>query len=349
MAADVVVVDRLAEAAIPPDLPARVELIRVGKEAGNHPVPQAQIEALLVSLAREGKRVVRLKGGDPCVFGRGGEEAEALREAGIAYEVVPGVTSGIAVPTYAGIPVTYRDEAVCVTLVTAHECRKRDGQQVPWELLAREPHATIVGFMGVATLASVSERLVAAGMDPLTPAALIERGSTSAQRVVAATLRDLPATARAQEVVPPALFVIGSVVRHAERLDWFSSRPLSGVRLAVTSPANGFLPLELAGAAIVEVPLPLTPAARMALDALPLDGCLLRDGSEAEAFAAERSAFGSGAAAYCLSREAAGRAEALGWGEVVAVREGARPDELVAVLGRRLEEVERHGPRRGGD
>ncbi len=209
-AADAIVVDRLAAPALPRDLPPEVEIHDVGKDAGHHPVPQEEIEALLVRLAREGKRVVRLKGGDPFVFGRGGEEVEALEAAGIPWEVVPGVTAGIAGPAAAGIPVTHRREAVALTLVTAHECAK-DEDQVPWDLLARQRHGTIVGYMGMATLPRVVERLLAGGMDPATPAAVIERATLPDQRVVRAPLAELPAAVREAGVCPPALFVIGRV------------------------------------------------------------------------------------------------------------------------------------------
>ena len=255
------------------------------------------------------------------------------------------MTSGTAVPIYAGIPVTYRDEAVRVTLVTAHESTKPDGQQVRWELLAQDPHATLVGFMGVAALTNVSERLLAAGMDPLTPAALIERGTTPAQRVVSAPLRDLPAAAKAEGVEPPALFVIGPVVRHAERLCWFARRPLSGQRLAVAAPSDGLLvPLELAGASVVEVPLPLTPAARMALRALPLTGCLMRDVAEVEAFSAARDVLGESAVAYCGGEAATRRAGELGWRRVAALGQGTDADGIVEVVRGNAEGVTRVGP-----
>lgn len=333
LAADAVVYDRLAELALPTDLPARVELHKVGKEAGNHPVPQAGIEALLVRLAREGKRVVRLKGGDPCIYGRGGEEAEALRAAGVPFEVVPGVTAASAVPIYAGIPVTYRDEAVRVALVTAHESVKKNGPQVRWDLLAGDPCATLVGFMGVSALKSVSANLLAAGMDPEVPAAIIQRGTTSAQRTVRAPLRDLPAAADAAGILPPALFVIGPVVRHAEHLDWFTQRPLFGHRLLVASPAGSLRDaLEVAGAEVVEVPLPLTAAARTAAFALPLTGFLLRSRPEAEALAAERGVGPDEVVAYCLAPEASRCARALGWHGVVEVSGEGRHGPLIAAL-----------------
>ena len=293
MAADAVVFDRLAETVLPPDLPERVELHPVGKEAGHHPVPQGEIDALLVRLGGEGKRVVRLKGGDPYVFGRGAEEAEDLHAAGIPFEVVPGVTAGIAAPACAGIPVTSRDEAVRVTLVTAHESARTDGSFVHWDQLAHDPHATIVAYMAVSSLKQVSANLLAGGMDPSFPAAMVERGTTSAQRVVCAPIRELPAAAEAAGIRPPALLVVGPTVHHAESLAAFARRPLFGERLAVAAPAGGAREaLEEAGAEVVEAPLPLTPAARVVLRALPLTGCVLRTPSEADAFAAEPAASG---------------------------------------------------------
>ena len=338
LAADAVVFDRLAESALPADLPASVELCGVGKEAGNHPVPQEEIEALLVQLAREGKRVVRLKGGDPCIFGRGGEEAETLARAGIPFEVVPGVTAGTAVPIYAGIPVTFRDEAVRVTLVTAHESIKKSGPQVRWDLLARDPNATLVGFMGVSALKNVAANLLAAGIDPAVPAAIVERGTTPSQRVVLAPLRDLPGAAEAASIRPPALFVIGPAVRHAGHLDWFARRPLFGHRLLVAAPAGGLRDaLEVAGAEIVEVPLPLTKAARTAAAALPLTGCLLRSRREVDALTAERREWPGEVVAWCLDAEAARRAREVGWSQVEDVSGEGRQARLIRSLEERHE------------
>jgi uroporphyrin-III C-methyltransferase/precorrin-2 dehydrogenase/sirohydrochlorin ferrochelatase len=323
MSADAVVYDRLAATVLPCDLPANVGLHCVGKEAGHHPVPQEEINALLVLLAREGKRVVRLKGGDPYVFGRGGEEAEALAAAGVLFEVVPGVTAGIAVPAYAGVPPTHRHEAVRVTLLTAHESKKAEGPQVRWDLLAADPHATLVGYMGVTSLPQVVERLLAAGMTSLTPAAVVERGTTSAQRVIRSTLAELPAAVERAGIGPPALFIIGTVVRHADTLDWFGKRPLSGKRLVIASPGGDLgTELDLCGAEVVEVPLPVTPAARVVLGALPLTGCVLRSPEDADALDEERDGPGwdsSKVVAWCLSPAAVERARLLGWRNVVHV------------------------------
>jgi len=335
MAADAVVYDRLAATALPPDLPASVSLHAVGKTPGRHPVPQEEINALLVRLARSGRRVVRLKGGDPFVFGRGGEEAEALAAAGIPFEIVPGVTAGIAVPAFAGIPVTHRGEAVRVTLLTAHECTKSRGPQVRWDLLARDPHATLVGFMGVTTLPRTTRALLDAGMDPQTPAAIVERGTTSRQRTVRATLATLPLHARAAGIRPPAVLVIGPTVARGERLDWMGRLPLAGRRILLT---EGLRPLagalELEGAEVVVVPVPLTPAARVVIEAAPLTDCVVRTAAEVEALDGERGTAGWGedVTTWCLDTGAALRAAALGWTRVGRIEEGRDGLELPEVL-----------------
>ena len=276
LAAQDVVYDRLAAPALPCDLPESVRLHPVGKEAGNHPMPQEEINALLVRLGAQGRRVVRLKGGDPDVFGRGGEEAEALVAAGIPFEIVPGVTSGVAVPAWIGVPVTHRREAVRLTLVTAHESAKRDGPQVRWDLMAQDPHATIVGYMGVTALPGVVAELLRSGMSPETPAAMVQHGTTAAQRSVVSTLAELPGAVEEAGLGPPGLFVIGPTVEHAERLDWVGRLPLGRERLVVPASAPDLVEaLEAAGADVVAVPRPVTPAARVVMRALPLTG--LRD------------------------------------------------------------------------
>jgi len=334
LTADAIVYDRLAATALPPEVPATVELHCVGKEAGHHPVPQEEINRLLIRLARQGKRVVRLKGGDPYVFGRGGEEAEALREAGVPFEVVPGVTAAVGVAAYAGIPVTHRGEAVRLTLVTAHESAKDGGPQVRWELLAADPHATLVGYMGVTSLPRVVERLLAAGMDPTTPAAVVERGTMARQRCIQAELARLPLAAEAAGIEPPALFVIGKTVAHMARLDWFSAQPLAGERLVVPAREGDVAAvLEAAGAELVLLPSPPTPASRAAISATPVTGCVAATAGEVEELDACRaSACWSGAVpVVCLSAAAAQRARALGLGPVLEV---ACAEEVVAALRR---------------
>ncbi len=333
LAADVVVYDRLAETVLPPELDPRVELRMVGKEAGRHPVPQEEINALLVKLGREGKRVVRLKGGDPYVFGRGGEEAEALSAAGVPFEVVPCVTSGVAALAYAGIPATHRADACRLTLVTAHESKKSGGAQVRWDVMAQDPHATLVGYMGVGSLPGVTEQLIAGGLDPETPAAMIERGTTSAQRTVISTLQGLPQASVDGGIQPPALFVIGQAVRHARKLDWFSQRPLSGQRIGLVAPGGELRDaLELGGAEVVEVPLPVTPAARIVLAALPMSGWLFRNGDEVEALEEEHAsaAFTPEAVAWCLSRGAADSAGNCRWQRIERLDGSCPVEALVA-------------------
>jgi uroporphyrin-III C-methyltransferase/precorrin-2 dehydrogenase/sirohydrochlorin ferrochelatase len=332
LAAHDVVYDRLAVPALPCDLPAEAKLHPVGKEAGQHPMPQDEINALLVRLGQEGRRVVRLKGGDPAVFGRGGEEAEALAAAGIPFEIVPGVTSGVAVPAWIGVPVTHRGEAVRLTLVTAHESIKRDGPQVRWDLMAQDPHATIVGYMGVTALANVVAELLRSGMSPETPAAMVQHGSTAAQRSVVSTLAELPGAVDEAGLGPPGLFVIGPSVEHAQRLDWVSRQPLGRERLVVPGSAPDLAEaLEAAGADVVAVPRPITPAARIVMTALPLTGCVMRTRADVEALEEERDRleWRDGAAVWCLGAETAQRAEARRWPGVQEVEAGSSGPDLV--------------------
>jgi uroporphyrin-III C-methyltransferase len=336
-AADAVVYDRLAAGALPPDLGPEVELHCVGKEAGHHPVPQEEINALLVRLSLAGKRTVRLKGGDPFVFGRGSEEAEALRRAGVPWEVLPGVTAALGATACAGIPLTHRGESVRVTLVTAHESAKGDGPQVRWDLLARDPNATLVGYMGVSSLPEVAARLVAAGMPATTPAALVSQGTTARQRTVVSTLGALHAAGVAAGIRPPAIFVIGPTVRRAPALDWFASRPLSGERVAFFAPAGELGPaLDLAGAEVVELPRPLTPAARLALGAAPLTSVVLRSAEEVDALEGE-TGWDADVRAVCLTPAATERAAERGWRHVARAA-GAEPDAVVAAIAGRCRE-----------
>jgi uroporphyrinogen III methyltransferase/synthase len=335
LSAQAIVYDRLAAPALPCEIAREVELHCVGKEAGNHPVPQEEINALLVRLGLSGKRTVRLKGGDPFVFGRGSEEAEALRAAGIPYEVIPGVTAALGATAYAGIPVTHRGESVSLTLVTAHESVKKGGLQVRWDLLGQDPHATLVGYMGVSNLREVAKRLLAAGMPATTPAALVAQGTTARQRTVVTTLGGLHAAAVAAGIRPPSIFVVGPTVRHAAALDWFTSRPLSGKRLGVFAPAAELgTTLELAGADVVEMPRPLTPASRVVIEAAPPSGWILLSAQDVEALEEERAVAGWNAEvrAYCLAPSAAERARSLGWRKVVEVAEGAGPEAVIAAI-----------------
>jgi uroporphyrinogen III methyltransferase / synthase len=233
VAADVIVHDRL----IPPDALAAAradaEILSVGKEPGAASVPQDEIGRLLIDRAREGKIVVRLKGGDPFVFGRGGEEAEALAEAGIPFEVVPGVTAGVAAPAYAGVPVTHRDDASAVAFVTGHEDPEKGEHSLDYEALARFP-GTLVFYMGVKSLPAIAERLIAAGRDASEPAAVVERGTLPGQRTVESTLEGVAEAAAKVDMRPPAITVVGPAAARRERIAWLERRPLHGKRVVVT-------------------------------------------------------------------------------------------------------------------
>jgi uroporphyrinogen III methyltransferase / synthase len=256
-AADVVFHDRLIPEGALAAAREDAELVYVGKEAGRASIPQDEIGERLVSAARDGKSVVRLKGGDPFVFGRGGEEAEALRAAGVEFEVVPGVTAGVAAPAYAGIPVTHRDDASAVAFVTGHEDPEKVGSALDWEALARFP-GTLVLYMGVRGLADSASALVAAGRDGGDPAAAIERGTMPGQRGVSATLETIAAAVEREGIAPPAVIVTGPVAARSEGLAWLERRPLHGRAVVVTrarAQASGLAgTLRALGADVVELP-----------------------------------------------------------------------------------------------
>lgn len=224
--ADVVAYDRLIPHALLDEVRPDAECIDVGKLPQKHRLPQEDINALLVDRAQKGLMVVRLKGGDPFVFGRGGEEALACRAAGVPFEIVPGVTSAIAVPAYAGVPVTQRQIASAFTVFTGHEDPTKAESSIDYAALAAAARiGTLVLLMGVSHLVQISAQLVAAGLDANTPALCIEAGTTPQQRVVAGTLATLPALVAEQHIQPPALAVIGAVVDlRAAGLDWFGQR-----------------------------------------------------------------------------------------------------------------------------
>jgi uroporphyrin-III C-methyltransferase/precorrin-2 dehydrogenase/sirohydrochlorin ferrochelatase/uroporphyrin-III C-methyltransferase len=217
--AQVVVYDRLVSPEILNLFPPGVPRIAVGKAPGQHCVPQAQINELLLAVAKRGRRVVRLKGGDPFIFGRGGEEALFLKRHGIRFEIVPGITSASAASAYAGIPLTHRGLARTVHLVTGH-LGGDEPLDLPWESLARAD-STLAVYMGLANLAIIRDRLIGAGLDPATPAAAIQSGTTADQRRVLATLGTLPAAVAAAGLEAPVMLVIGRVVGLADALDWF--------------------------------------------------------------------------------------------------------------------------------
>ena len=231
--AEVVVCDRLVNERLLEHVPSHCEIIDAGKTPQKHPVPQGEINALLVDRARAGKVVVRLKGGDPFLFGRGGEEAEALAEAGISFEIVPGVTSAIAVPAYAGIPVTHRDLTSTFAVVTGHEDPTKDGSDIDWAKLATGV-GTLVFLMGIGNLPAIVARLVEHGRDPQTPVAVIRWGTEPRQETVTGTLADIAQRVREAGLQPPAVTVVGEVVRLRNKLRWFDTRPLFGKRVLVT-------------------------------------------------------------------------------------------------------------------
>ena len=222
--AQVVVYDRLVDPRLLDEAP-RARRIFAGKASGNHALPQEQINALLIRQARRGRRVVRLKGGDPFVFGRGGEEAEALARARIPFEVVPGVSSAVAVPAYAGIPVTHRGVASSFTVVTGHASVSGREPSVDWPRLAHSAD-TLVVLMGVESLPRIACELIAHGRPATTPVALVRWGTTSAQETVTGTLRDIAVRAVQARLEPPVVIVIGDVVGLRGRLQWFDDNKI---------------------------------------------------------------------------------------------------------------------------
>lgn len=255
--ADVIVYDRLVSPRLLDHARPGAEMVFMGKEGGVPHWDQAAINQLLVDKARLGKRVVRLKGGDPYVFGRGGEEGQALRAAGIPFEVVPGVTSAVAVPAYAGIPVTHRGVAASFAVVTGHEDPAREEPAVDWERLAIAVD-TLVLLMGTKTLPEIVEKLVAGGRSPQTPAAIIRWGTTPEQQTVTGTLADIVRRADEAGVTSPAITVVGEVVRLRETLSWFEERPLFGKRVLITRTREqaGSLARLLAEQGAIPVELP---------------------------------------------------------------------------------------------
>jgi len=221
--ADVILHDRLVSDGILNLARRDAERVDVGKQAGNHHVSQEQIHDLMLQHARAGRRVVRLKGGDPFIFGRGGEEMEFLRANAVPYEVVPGITAALACAAYTGVPLTHRDHAQSVRFVTAHT--RESFESLDWRSLAA-PRQTLAIYMGVAQLELIRDRLLAAGKPALTPVAVVENGTRSEQRVIVATLRDLGGLAERHALQSPALLIVGEVAALAGRLAWFGSAPI---------------------------------------------------------------------------------------------------------------------------
>jgi uroporphyrinogen III methyltransferase/synthase len=263
--ADVVIYDRLVGPGILSMIPEGIETVNVGKTAGNHPVPQENINQILLEYAKQGLKVVRLKGGDPFVFGRGGEELELLTEADIPFEIVPGISSAIAAPAYAGIPVTHRDFASSIHIITAH--RKRGDHSLPDFYTLAKLNGTLIFLMGVSSLPAICSGLIQAGMDADTPAAIIEQGTTARQKSVVADLRTLPQQAETQSIQSPAVIIVGEVCKLAKRFHWSEDRPLGKTRILITRPRNRMSSfaqkLEHLGAEVIQMPciqtIPLLP------------------------------------------------------------------------------------------
>ena len=231
--ADAILYDRLIPAGAIEGARSDAELIYVGKAPGSVAMEQAEIERRMAEIALGGRSVVRLKGGDPLVFGRGGEEAETHADAGVRFEIVPGVTAGIAAAAYAGIPVTHRDDASAVAFVTGHEDPDKEESAIDWPALASFP-GTLVLYMGVKNLPRISARLIEAGRDPDEPAAAIERGTHPGQRTVVATAATLPQEVAVAGIGAPSILIFGAVAARRERIVWLERRPLHGRRVVVT-------------------------------------------------------------------------------------------------------------------
>lgn len=255
--ADVIVYDYLANRAFLDHAKEGAELIYVGKKGASHTMAQGEINALIVEWAGRGKVVVRLKGGDPFIFGRGGEEAEELVRAGVAFEVVPGVTSAVAVPAYAGIPLTHREYTSTVAFITGHEDPTKEASRIAWDKLATGA-GTLVFLMGVGNLSRIAETLMAHGRSPQTPAAVIQRGTFAGQRTVVGVLADIAMGAEEKGITAPAVIVVGDVVQLRRDLNWFEERPLFSKRIVVTrarEQASEFLKqLSALGADCIEFP-----------------------------------------------------------------------------------------------
>jgi uroporphyrinogen III methyltransferase/synthase len=271
----VILYDRLIPATALDGARPDAELLYVGKEGGGPSMGQEEIERLLVEHARTGRTVVRLKGGDPFVFGRGGEEGLALRAAGIPFEVVPGVTAGVAAPAYAGIPVTHRDRASAVAFVTGNEDPSKPDSALDWDALARFP-GTLVFYMGVRQLPAIAERLRAGGRAVDEPAAVVERGTLPGQRTVLATLETIAERAASEGIRPPSVTIVGPVAALRSELAWLEAKPLAGRSVAVTrarAQASGLAArLRELGADVIEAPaIRIVPLGGPPLDVAPYD------------------------------------------------------------------------------
>jgi uroporphyrinogen III methyltransferase / synthase len=255
--AEVIIYDYLANPKLLAQVKPDAELIYVGKKGGDHTLPQEEINQLIINQARSGKTVCRLKGGDPCVFGRGGEEAEELVAAGIEFEFVPGITSAIAVPAYAGIPVTHREYTSDFAVITGHEDPTKETSSIQWDKLATSV-GTLIFLMGVGNLPQIASQLIKYGRTKETPVALIRHGTLPNQETLVGNLADIAIKAEQQQMKPPAIIIVGEVVKLRDKLNWFEKKPLFGKRILVTrtrKQASEFaVQLESFGAEVIEFP-----------------------------------------------------------------------------------------------
>jgi len=255
--ADVIIYDYLANKIFLEYAKPQAELIYVGKKGGDHTMGQAEINRLIVEKSQAGKSVARLKGGDPFIFGRGGEEAQELVADGVPFEVVPGITSAISVPAYAGIPLTHRDHTATVAFVTGHEDPLKEESSIQWDKLATGV-GTIVFLMGVGNLKKIAKNLTRHGRAPDTPVAVIRRGTVADQRTISGNLENIAERVETAGLRPPAIIVVGDVVRLRDELNWFETQPLFGKRIVVTrarEQASGFLKkLSALGAECIQFP-----------------------------------------------------------------------------------------------
>ncbi len=252
--ADVVVYDFHLNAQVLNYIKHEAEFIYAGKRGGHHEMTQDEINRVMVEKAREGKVVCRLKGGDPFVFGRGGEEAEVLAEEGIEFEVVPGVSSAIAAPAYAGVPLTHRQLSSSIVIVPGSEASTKPGSKINWKALA-SIDGTLVFLMAIKNIQEVVDRLIGEGKDPETPVAVVRWGTRADQRTVLSTLRKLPEEINNHEIRPPAVVVVGEVVRLRQKLNWFERKPLFGQRILITRESmDAYRRLEELGAELFQFP-----------------------------------------------------------------------------------------------
>ncbi|MCP2520113.1 uroporphyrinogen-III C-methyltransferase [Candidatus Aminicenantes bacterium AC-708-M15] len=255
--ADVVIYDNLVNKKLLKNVKNGAEIIYVGKESGHHTLDQEEINKLLIKKAKEGKVVVRLKGGDPFIFGRGGEEALALSENNIEFEIIPGITAATAVPAYAGIPVTHREITSTLAFITGHETPLKEKSHIDWSKISTGI-GTLVFFMGIKNLKNIINNLIRHGRDENTPVAIIRWGTLPEQKVITGNLKNIVQIAEKENIKPPAIIIVGDVVKLRDKLNWYESKPLFGKKIVVTrsrSQASKLVELlEEYGAKTIEIP-----------------------------------------------------------------------------------------------